>query len=59
MMKILCILWQVVVETYTALAADPSFVIAIVQAILSLRCRKVTRAKKEPPSSLNNLGGSF
>jgi len=58
-MKALCALWQAAVETYAALAADPSLVIAIARTILSLRNRKVTRAKKEPPSSLRNSGGSF
>ena len=35
-MEALCALRQAVVETYTALAADPSFVIAIAQAVLQL-----------------------
>ena len=30
------ILWQTMVDTYIALAADPSYVIAIVNAVLSL-----------------------
>jgi len=59
LVEVLCALRQAAVETYAALAADPSFVIAIVQAILSLWDRKVTHAKKEPPSSLRNSGGSF
>jgi hypothetical protein len=56
---VFAVLRQAAVETYAALAADPSFVIAIAQAILSLWNRKVTRAKKEPPSSVTNSGGSF
>ena len=58
-MKMLCVLWQAAVETYAALAADPSFVIAIVQAILSLWNCKAIHAKKKPPLSLRNSGGSF
>ena len=36
------ILWQVVMETYTALAADIPFVIAVAQAALQLLRRKAS-----------------
>jgi len=35
-MEAFCALWQAAVETYAALAADPSLVIAIAQAVLQL-----------------------
>jgi len=36
------ILWQIAVDTYIALAADPSYIIAIVNAALSLP-RQISR----------------
>jgi len=39
------LLWQIAVETYIALAADPSFVIAVAEAVLSLP-RHISRHRK-------------
>ena len=55
-MEVLCALRQAVVETYTALAVDPSFVIAIVQAVLQLLNLLVKHIKEEPPLSRSKLG---
>jgi len=46
-MEALCALRQVVMETYTALAADPSFVIAIAQAVLQLLSHLARHMKEE------------
>jgi len=46
LMEVFCALRQAVVETYTALAADPSFVIAIAQAVLQLLGRLAKHIKE-------------
>ena len=47
LMEVLCTIWQAVVETYTALAADPSLVIAAAQAVLRLFDHLVKHIKEE------------
>jgi len=46
LMEVLCALRQAVVETYTALAADPSYAIAVAQAALQLLSRLVKHMKE-------------
>ena len=58
-MEALCALWQAAVETYAALAADPSLVIAIVQAILQLLSHLVKHVKERTALMFDSMGGSF
>ncbi|MCL2495530.1 MAG: hypothetical protein FWE98_07760 [Oscillospiraceae bacterium] len=59
MMKALCALVQAVVEIYTALAADPSYAIAVAQAILHLLGLAAKHIKERTALGRNKLGGSF
>ena len=45
-MEVLCALRQAAVETYAALAADPSYAIAIAQAVLQLLNHLVKHVKE-------------
>ena len=58
-MEVLCALRQAVVETYTALAADPPFVIAVAQAILQLLGYLAEHMKERTAPKFDHLGGSF
>ena len=58
-MEILCVLWQAAVETYAALAADPSLVIAVAQAALQLLGFWAKQVKERTALMLHNMGGSF
>jgi len=46
-MEALCALMQAVMETYTALAADPPLVIAVAQAVLQMLNHLVKHTKEE------------
>ena len=50
---------QAVVETYTAVAADPSYAIAIAQAVLQLLGLLAKHMKERTALSRDTLGGSF
>ena len=52
-MEVLCALKQAVVETYTALAADPPLVIAIAQAVLQLLDHLVKHMKERTAPKLH------
>ena len=58
-MEALCALRQAAMETYAALAADPSLVIAIAQAVLQLLSHLVRHMKERTALMLDNMGGSF
>jgi len=58
-MEALCALRQAALETYAALAADPSYAIAIAQAVLQLFGYLVKHVKERTAPSRNKLGGSF
>ena len=58
-MKALCALMQAVVETYTALAADPSYAIAVAQAILHLLGLTAKHVIERTALMFNSMGGSF
>jgi len=59
LMEVFYALRQAVVETYTALAADPPFVIAIAQAVLQLFGHLVKHMKEGTAPKFHSLGGSF
>jgi len=59
LMEVLCALRQAVVETYTALAADPSYAIAVAQAALQLLSRLVKHVKEGTALMFDSMGGSF
>ena len=58
-MEVLCALRQAVVETYTALAADPSYAIAIAQAVPQLLSRLAKHIKERTALMFHSMGGSF
>ena len=58
-MEALRALRQAVVETYTALAADIPFAIAVAQAALQSFGRMVRHVKERTALMLHGLGGSF
>ena len=58
-MEAFCALRQAVVETYTALAADPPFVIAIAQAVLQLFALWSNTYKERTALMFERMGGSF
>jgi len=59
LMEAFCALWQAVVETYTALAADPSLVIAVAQAALQLLGFLAKQVKERTALMFHSMGGSF
>ena len=58
-MEALCALRRAVVETYTALAADPSLVIAAAQAALQLLNHVAKHVKERTALMFDRMGGSF
>jgi len=59
LMEAFCALKQAVVETYTVLAADPPFAIAIAQAALQLLGHLAKHAKERTALMFDSMGGSF